>query len=325
MRAVVCNEFGPPGNVSIEVVQVPPPPGPGELQVRIEAAGVNFPDTLIVQGKYQIRPPLPFVPGAEIAAKVISAGEGVEGFEPGMPVIGMIGQGAFAEVANVRASRLMPRPTKMAAVTAAGFSMTYGTSMHALKQRAKLTAGETILVLGASGGVGLAAVELAKSMGAIVIAGASSGEKLEVARRAGADHLLDYSKGSLKEQVKELTGGRGVDVVYDPVGGDLLEEAVRATGWGGRVLVVGFASGSIPKIPANLLLLKGCALVGVFFGSFADREPEANYANFQQMFRWWEEGRLTPMISRVLDLADVKEAFDILVSRQAIGKLVLTT
>lgn len=324
MRAVVCKEFGPAETLVVEPIDLPPPE-PGHVRVRVEAAGVNFPDTLIVQGKYQVRPALPFVPGAELAGVVEAIGDGVEGYRPGMPVIGMVGQGAFADVANVRASRLLPRPAEMDPVSAAGFSMTYGTTMHALRQRARLAAGETVLVLGASGGVGLAAVELSKAMGATVIAAASSAGKLEIARRAGADHLINYGTDSLKDRVKELTGGKGVDVVYDPVGGDLLEEAVRATAWEGRVLVVGFASGAIPKIPANLLLLKGCSLVGVFFGTFRDRDPALNRRNFDEMFAWWAEGRLKPLVSRTLDLAEVVEAFRMLTAREAIGKLVLTT
>lgn len=324
MRAVICKEFGPAESLVVEEFDLPPP-GPGDVRVRVEAAGVNFPDTLMVQGKYQVRPERPFVPGAELAGVVEAVGEGVTEFAPGMPVVGMVGLGAFADVANVRASRLLRRPDKMDAVTAAGFSMTYGTSMHALKQRANLKPGETLLVLGASGGVGLAAVELGKAMGATVIAAASSDEKLEVARKAGADHLINYSTGSLKDSIKDLTNGKGVDVVYDPVGGDLLEEAVRASAWEGRVLVVGFASGAIPKIPANLLLLKGSSLVGVFFGTFRDLDPAANHENFAEMFKWFEEGKLKPLISQTMDISCVTEAFHVLISRGAIGKIVLTT
>ncbi|MEO3999406.1 NADPH:quinone oxidoreductase family protein [Mesorhizobium sp. CAU 1732] len=324
MRAVICKEFGPATSLVIEAFDLPPP-AKGHARVRVEAAGVNFPDTLMVQGKYQVKPDLPFVPGAELAGIVEAVGEGVTDIVPGMPVIGMVGLGAFADVANVRTARLMPRPATMDAVTAAGFSMTYGTSMHALKQRARLQPGETLLVLGASGGVGLAAVELGKAMGATVIAAASSAEKLEVARRAGADHLINYSTASLKDSVKELTSGKGVDVVYDPVGGDLLEEAVRATAWEGRVLVVGFASGTIPRVPANLMLLKGSSLVGVFFGTFRDRDPEKNRANFAEMFAWFEQGKLKPLISQTMELEKVVEAFDVLTSRGAIGKIVLTT
>ncbi|MCU4179628.1 NADPH:quinone oxidoreductase family protein [Bosea sp. BH3] len=324
MRAVMCKAFGPLEDLVIED-RPTREPGPGEVRVLIEAAGVNFPDTLMVEGKYQVKPPLPFTPGTEIGGVVQAVGEGVTHLAVGVPVTGMVGVGAFAEEAVVRAGRLMQRPAAMDAITAAGFSMTYGTSMHALRQRAQLRPGETLLVLGASGGVGLAAVEIGKAMGATVIAAASSAEKLDVARKAGADHVIDYTSESLKDRVKELTGGKGVDVVYDPVGGDRLEEAVRATAWEGRILVVGFASGTIPRIPANLLLLKGCSLVGVFFGTFASVDPAANEDNFRQLFVWFEEGRLKPLISRTLDLADTVEALRLLTGRSAIGKIVLTT
>lgn len=321
-RAVICREFGPADSVEIGEITLAPP-AEGEVQVRIEAAGVNFPDTLMVQGKYQVRPPLPFVPGAEMAGCVLAVGPGVTHLTPGMDVVGMVGLGAFAEAQNFKAARVLARPAAMDAATAAGFSMTYGTSMHALRQRADLKAGETLLVLGAAGGVGLAAVELGKAIGARVIACASSAEKLEVARRAGADHLINYSETSLKDAVRAICGPEGVDVVYDPVGGPLLEEAVRVTGWRGRILVVGFAGGEIPKIPANLLLLKGSALVGVFFGTFRDKEPEANLENFRQMFSWFEEGRLSPLISDRLPLDQVTTAFALLSGRKAIGKVVL--
>ncbi|UZF95444.1 NADPH:quinone oxidoreductase family protein [Bosea sp. NBC_00550] len=324
MRAVMCNAFGPLEDLVIENRNVPQP-GPGEVRIAIEAAGVNFPDTLMVEGKYQVKPALPFTPGTEIGGVVEAIGEGVTHLAVGMPVTGMVGIGAFAEAAVVRASRVMQRPAAMDAVTAAGFSMTYGTSMHALSQRADLRPGEVLLVLGASGGVGLAAVEIGKAMGATVIAAASSAEKLEVARKAGADHLINYDTESLRDRVKALTDGRGVDVVYDPVGGERLEEAVRVTAWQGRILVVGFASGTIPRIPANLLLLKGCALVGVFFGTFASVNPAASQDNFRQLFAWFEEGKLKPLISRTLDLADTVEALRLLTGRTAIGKIVLTT
>lgn len=324
MRAVICREFGPIESLVVEHFDLPPPQS-GQARVRVEAAGVNFPDTLMVQGKYQVRPDRPFVPGAELAGVVEAVGEGAGDFRPGMKVIGMVGLGAFAEAANVRASRLLRRPEGMDAVTAAGFSMTYGTSMHALKQRARLKSGETLLVLGASGGVGLAAVEIGKAMGATVIAAASSREKLKVAAEAGADHLIDYQSESVRDRVKEITGGKGADVPYDPVGGDFLEEAVRASAWEGRVLVVGFASGTIPRVPANLLLLKGCALVGVFFGTFRDKDPEANRENFEALFEWFEQGKLKPLVSRTMDISEVVSAFEVLASRQAIGKIVLTT
>ena len=324
MSAVVCNQFGPPETLVVEDRHVRPP-GPGEVRVKVEAAGVNFPDTLIIEGKYQVKPDLPFSPGSEFAGIVDALGEGVMELQVGTPVIGVVMYGGFAEEIVASASMLMPRPASMDAVTGAGFSMTYGTSMHALTQRARLRPGETLLVLGASGGVGLAAVEIGKAMGATVIAAASSPEKLEVARAAGADHLVNYATMSLKDAVKELTKGKGVDVVYDPVGGNLLEKALRATGWGGRVLIVGFASGTIPRVPANLPLLKGCSLVGVHFGPFYSGHRQANRQNFDQLFAWFEQGKLKPLISRTLDLSDAVEALNILTSRSAIGKIVLTT
>jgi NADPH2:quinone reductase len=324
MRAVVCSQFGPPETLVVE--QVPArSPRPGEVLVRVEAAGVNFPDTLIIQGKYQVRPEPPFSPGSEVAGTVESVGEGVTELQPGDPVIGMVMLGAFAEQVAVPAKLLMRRPAAMDAVIGAGFTMTYGTSLHALRQRAALQPGETLLVLGASGGVGLAAVEIGKIIGATVIAAASTLEKLEVARAAGADHLVDYTAGSLKDQVKDITRGNGVDVAFDPVGGNLLEEALRATGWGGRVLVVGFASGTIPRIPANLPLLKGSSLVGVHFGPFYKNFPEMTRQNFDELFAWHEQGRLKPLISRTMDLADAAAALEMLASRKAVGKIVLTT
>ncbi len=268
MRAVLCKSYGPPESLVVE--DVPSRPlGEGEARVRVEACGVNFPDTLIIEGKYQFKPPMPFSPGGEIAGVVTEVAPGVDGVAVDDTVIGMIGWGGFAEEAVVSADRLMQRPAAMDVVTAAGFGMTYGTSMHALKQRAQLRAGETLVVLGAGGGVGLAAVEIGKIMGARVIAAASTAEKLETARAHGADETINYAEESLKDRIKELTDGRGADVIYDPVGGDFTEQALRATNWNGRLLIIGFASGPIPKLPANLPLLKGCSIVGVFWGRSA--------------------------------------------------------
>src|SRR5690606_10679399 len=248
---------------------------------------VNFPDTLMVQGKYQVKPRLPFVPGAELAGFVESVGEGVTDFTPGTLVIGMVGQVAFADAANIRAARLLARPASMNAITAAGFNMIYGTSYYALKQRAQLKAGETLLVLGASGGVGLAAVELGKAMGATVIAAASNDEKLQHAKNAGADYLLNYGDGELKEKVKTITKGKGADVIYDPVGGDLFHQASRAIAWDGRLLVIGFASGEIPSYKVNLALLKSASIVGVFWGAWHARFPQENENNFKEMFQMY--------------------------------------
>jgi NADPH2:quinone reductase len=323
MRAVMCNDLGPLETLVVEE-RGAPQPGAGEVRVAVEAAGVNFPDVLIVQAKYQHKPPLPFSPGSEISGIVDAVGEGVASLKPGDAVLGVIGFGGFAEQAVAREEHLLRRPATMDPVTAAGFAMTYGTSMHALKQRASLKPGETLLVLGAGGGVGLAAVEIGAAMGARVIAAASSPEKLAIARAAGASDLIDYRKDSLRDRLKDLVGETGVDVVYDPVGGELFEQALRSTAWDGRVLVIGFASGTIPKAPANLPLLKGCAIVGVSLGGFRRRYPETNAANFAQLFAWHAEGRLKPHVSLTLPMSRAAEALTMLGSRSAIGKIVLT-
>ncbi len=324
MRAIVCEELGPPD--SLKLLDLPSPePGPGQVRVKVEAAGANFPDTLIIEGKYQIKPELPFSPGSEVAGTVDALGEGVTRFKIGEPVISLTGYGGFAEEILVDAERVHERPASMDPITGAGVCMTYGTSMHGLKQRANLQPGETLLVLGAAGGVGLAAVEIGKAMGAKVIAAASTAEKLEVAKKAGADEVINYTEGSLKDRLKEMTGGKGVDVVYDPVGGNLFEDALRATAWEGRVLVIGFASGTIPKAPVNLALLKGCSIVGVFYGAFRMRDPEADRENFRQLFAWHAEGKLKPLVSQVLPLEEAPQALKTLGDRGAVGKIVLKT
>ena len=323
MRAVICNSYGPPESLVVEELSSPVP-GAGEVRVAVEAAGVNFPDTLIIEGKYQHKPALPFSPGAEITGIVDAVGEGVISFKAGDAVLGVIGFGGFAEQAIAKAEHLLKRPASMDPVTAAGFAMTYGTSMHALKQRAALGPGETLLVLGAGGGVGLAAVEIGVAMGARVIAAASSAEKLAIASAAGASDLIDYKQDSLRERLKDLVGPKGVDVVYDPVGGDLFEQALRSTAWDGRVLVIGFASGVIPKAPMNLPLLKGCAIVGVSLGGFRSRHPETNAANFAQLFAWHAEGRIKPHVSLTLPMSRAGEALTMLGNRSAVGKIVLT-
>lgn len=322
MHAIICSELGPPEKLKFETLP-DAVPGPGQVLVAVEAAGVNFPDTLIIEGRYQIKPEMPFSPGGEIAGVVKSVGADVEGFAPGDPVMAMTGYGAFRDQVVVDAPALMKRPASMDAVVAAGFTMTYGTSMHALKQRARLRSGETLLVLGAAGGVGLAAVEIGKAMGARVIAAASSAEKLKAARAAGADELVNYSEQSLKDRVKELTGGSGADVVYDPVGGELFEQALRATAWQGRALVVGFASGIIPRPPVNLALLKGCSIVGVFFGEFLARQPEDNRRNFEELFEFHRVGLLKPLIGHTMPLERAAEALRLVSERKAIGKVVL--
>ncbi|MCF6751627.1 MAG: NADPH:quinone oxidoreductase family protein [Pseudomonas sp.] len=323
MKAVLCKSFGPAENLVVEEV-ASPTPKPNEILLDVHAASVNFPDTLIIEGKYQFKPPLPFSPGGEAAGVVAAIGAKVSHLKVGDRVMGLTGWGSFAEQVAVPAYNVLPIPAQMDFATAAAFGMTYGTSMHALKQRANLQPGETLLVLGAAGGVGLAAVEIGKAMGARVIAAASSAEKLDVAKQAGADELINYSAESLRDRLKELTGGQGVDVIYDPVGGQLFEEAFRSIAWNGRMLVVGFAAGGdIPALPANLPLLKGAALVGVFWGAFAQRQPQDNAANFEQLFAWHAEGRLRPLISQRFALEQTAAAIAQLGQRKAVGKLVV--
>ncbi|HUK04082.1 MAG TPA: NADPH:quinone oxidoreductase family protein [Burkholderiales bacterium] len=323
MKAVLCKQFGPPETLVLE--ELPPPkPGAGEVIVSVKAASLNFPDVLIIQNKYQMKPPLPFSPGSEFAGEVKEVGEGVKGFNPGDRVLACTGYGAFAEEVKVEALRLLPIPQGMDFNSAAAFLLTYGTSDHALRDRAQLKAGETLLVLGAAGGVGLAAVEIGKAIGARVIACASSADKLEVCRQHGADAGINYATEDLREKIKELTAGRGVDVVYDAVGGAYSEPALRSVGWRGRFLVIGFAAGEIPKIPLNLPLLKGSAIVGVFWGDFARREPKAFAESFAQLDRWFREGKLKPHVSQTFPLAKAVEALQLMAGRKAKGKIVLT-
>lgn len=324
MKALLCKALGPARDLVLEEVASPQPKG-NEVLLDVHAAGVNFPDTLIIQGKYQFQPALPFSPGAEAAGVVTAVGAKAGAFKQGDRVMALTGWGSFAEQVAVPHYNVLPIPAGLDFTTAAGFAMTYGTSMHALTQRGRLTPGETLLVLGASGGVGRAAVEIGKAMGARVIAAASSDEKLAIARTAGADDLINYTAASLKDEIKRLTEGQGVDVVYDPVGGDLTEQAVRGLAWNGRLLVVGFASGSIGKLPVNLTLLKGAAVVGVFWGAFAQRQPEDNAANFKQLFAWYAEGKLKPLVSQTYPLAEAGKAIECLAERQAVGKLVVLT
>ena len=323
MKAVLCKAFGPAETLVLEEI-ASPEAKKNEVLLQVHAAGVNFPDTLIIEGKYQFKPPFPFSPGGEAAGIVTAIGEKVSHLKVGDRVMALTGWGSFAEEVAVPGYNVMPIPPSMDFASAAAFGMTYGTSMHALKQRANLQPGETLLVLGASGGVGLAAVEIGKAMGAKVIAAASSAEKLEVAKAAGADELINYSESNLKDEVKRLTGGQGADVIYDPVGGDLFDAAIRSIAWNGRLLVVGFASGRIPELPVNLTLLKGAAVVGVFWGSFAQRQPQDNAANFQQLFAWHAEGKLKPLVSQTFPLEQAAEAINTLGQRKAVGKVVVT-
>src|ERR1700722_273077 len=292
MKAALCTHYGPPEE--LEVKDVPSPrPGKGQVVVTVRACGVNFPDVLLIQDKYQFKPALPFAPGGEIAGIVKEAGEGVTNPKPGDAVIASIGHGGFAEEALADAARCIAMPEGLDYAVASSFFITYGTSWHALRDRAVLKSGETLVVLGAAGGVGLAAVEIGHAIGARVIVGASSADKLALAAEHGADLTLDYATRDVKEGLRALTEGRGADVIYDPVGGDLAEPALRAIAWQGRYLVVGFAAGTIPKIPLNLALLKGCDIQGVFWGSFVEREPATHRANMDQIFVWTKEGKLS--------------------------------
>lgn len=324
MKAVLCKVYGPPEQLVLEEV-APLIPNKGQAVLAVKACGVNFPDTLIIQGKYQFKPEMPFSPGGEVAGIVKAVGEGVENVSVGSRVIASTGWGGFAEEVATDASQLIPIPGGMNFTTASAFVMTYGTSYHALKDRAHLQAGETLLVLGAAGGVGLAAVEIAKVMGARVIAAASSEEKLAVCREHGADETINYSSENLKERLKALTQGNGVDVVYDPVGGEYSEIALRNTAWEGRYLVVGFAAGDIPRIPLNLTLLKGCSIVGVFWGSFAAREPRRNQQNLQELLTWFQTGKISPLVSATYQLKDAAHALNAMMQRKVKGKVVLLT
>ena len=321
MRAILCKELGPANTLVIDDIPSPEP-GKGQVKVRVKAAGLNFPDTLIIEGKYQIKPELPFSPGGEMAGEVLAVGDGVQRFKPGQRVMGLTGYGAFAEEILVPENQLIPVPDGMNDHTAAAFSMVYGTSYHALKQRANIQPGETLLVLGASGGVGLAAVELGKATGATVIAAASSAEKLEVAKEAGADDLINYADEDLKDALKQRYP-KGVDVIYDPVGDRFTEAAIRNMAWNGRLLIVGFAAGDIPKIPANLALLKGCSIIGVFWGAFTQKEPQTNIQNIMELMQLFNQGKINPRISQVFPFEEYEQALAALTSRTAKGKVVL--
>ncbi len=323
MKALLCKEFGPPEKLVLEEVALVVP-GKGQVVVGVKAASLNFPDTLIIEGKYQFKPDMPFSPGSDVAGVVTRVGEGVRHYKVGDRVLGAIGWGGLSEEVATEEAKLMPLPAGLDFVTGAAFLMTYGTSYHALKDRAKIQPGETMLVLGAAGGVGLAAVELGKVMGAKVIAAASSAEKLEICRQAGADELINYSTEDLKERLKSLTGGKGVDVVYDPVGGPYSEMALRGTAWEGRLLVVGFTNGEIPRIPLNLTLLKGCSIVGVFFGSFIQRDPKAGQANFAQLIAWIKDGTIKPFVSQTYPLDQAHVALRSIADRKVTGKVVVT-
>lgn len=322
MKAALCKRLDGPEALVVEDIPVVEP-GPGEVRIRVKAAALNFFDTLITRGRYQTKPELPFSPSGEVAGVVDAVGAGVEGFEPGQRVAAYLGYGGARELVVTRAERVVPVPLGVADEVAAGISVTYGTAIHGLKDRARLQPGEKVAVLGASGGAGLAAVEIARLMGARVIAVASSPDKLAICREHGADETVDYSSGDLKDALRGLTAGKGVDVVYDCVGGPYAEPAVRATAWKGRFLVVGFAAGDIPKLPLNLLLLRGCDALGVFWGESVRRDPAGHRANMIQVLDWVAAGRLTPRIHATYPLDRICEAIAVLDRREATGKVVL--
>ena len=322
MKAIVCETFGPPSQLTLK--ELPDlTPNEKEVVVQVYACSLNFPDTLIIQGKYQYKPQLPFTPGSDIAGVIQAVGSAVTQLKPGDEVIGFVPHGGFAEQVIAPARNIFPKPPMMDYPIAASFLMAYGTSYHALKNRAALKAGETLVVLGASGGVGLAAVELGKLMGARVIACASSDEKLALCTSHGADAVINYSTDDLKQRIKELTNDKGADVVYDPVGDQYSEPALRAIAWNGRFLVVGFAAGEIPKIPLNLPLLKGCQIVGVFWGSWAMQFPNDNMQNTLELMQWYAKGKLKPHIHASYPLAETANAMEEMMSRKVKGKVVI--
>ena len=322
MKALLCKQEGTPESLVLEDLPEPTP-GPGEVRVAVRHVGINFPDCLMIEGKYQVKPPFPFAPGGEFSGVVSALGEGVTSVAVGDRVAGGSGHGALAEALIVNAAGLRKLAKGMPLAVPAAWNTTYGTSYHALKQRGQLKPGETLLVLGAAGGVGLAAVELGKAMGARVLAAASTEAKRQAALEAGADEVIDYSDGDLKEKVKALTDGRGADVIYDPVGGPLFDQCLRSVAWNGRILVVGFVGGDIPKAPINLILLKGCQVVGVFYGAFTGRERAADAENWRELNALWASGAIRPKISAHYPLAEGGKALRALMDREAIGKVVV--
>lgn len=322
MRAVVLSSYGPPPDLSVKDIPAPALK-PGYVRLRVHAVGFGFPDALMVAGKYQVKPEAPYTPGNEVAGVIIEVASDVTDFKVGARVLAMAGQGGLAEECVAPSHALIPLPGSMSMAAAAGFLVNYGTTYHALKQRANIQPGETLLVLGAAGGVGLTAIEIGKALGARVLAGASTPEKLELAKKHGADAVFNYTTDTIKAKVMEFTGDRGIDVVYDPVGADFAEQAVRAMAWNGRYLVIGFAGGKIPAIPLNLALLKGCSLVGVFWGAHTRKEPAVHAANLKALFELFESGKIKPHVTELDGLDRFTEALDVLNSRRSTGKVVI--
>jgi NADPH2:quinone reductase len=322
MKALICSQYGPPENLSVQDMP-DPQPAAGQVVVRVRAAGVNFPDALIVQNLYQFKPTPPFSPGGEMAGEVLAVGAGVTRFKAGDKVIALTIWGGFAEQVLAQEDQLIAMPPGMSFEVAGSLLLTYGTCLHALRDRAGLQPGQTVLVLGAAGGIGIASIELAKALGARVIAAASSAKKLATCRAKGADDVINYREQNLRDEIKRITGGKGVDVVVDPVGGDYAEQALRSMAWRGRYLVVGFTDGQIPRLPLNLVLLKGCAIVGVFWGDFIRREPRAAQTDLQDLMAMLEQGQIKPLISGRYSLQEAPKAILELSQRRAQGKLIV--
>ena len=325
MKAILCRGWGGPEALSFEEV-APAPLGPRQVRIRVRACGLNFADTLVIAGKYQVKPPFPFSPGIEVAGDIVESGSEVRTLRPGQRICAFLRAcGGYAEEIVADAEATIPIPDRMDYVTAASFPVAYGTSHLALTHRGHLKPGETLLVLGAAGGVGLTAVEIGKVLGARVIAAAGSADKLAVAREHGADELIDYAKESIRDRVRELTGGKGADVVYDPVGGDAFDQALRAVNWEARMLVIGFAAGRIQSVPANLVLVKNISVVGVVWGAQGERDPALVSRYLAELLRWWEQGKLKPVVSKTFPLAEAGAAMQALLSRRYPGRIVLTT
>ena len=322
VKAMVAKAWGGPESLALEDLPLQAM-SDRDVRIRIHAAGLNFPDTLMIAGKYQVKPAFPFAPGMECAGVVEAVGEKVRDLKPGDRVLATTGHGAFAEAVVTPAHNVFKIPASMSFEIAAGFPITYGTTIHALQDRGRLKPGEVLLVNGAAGGVGLNAVELGVAMGATVIGTVGSDDKAAIVKQYGAKHVINYSSESIKDRVKELTDGKGADVIYDPVGGDAFDQSLRCINWDGRLLVVGFASGRIPEAPANLALIKGCSIIGVFWGAFAAREPQKNRANFAALFSLFEQGKLKPHVSATFPLAQVPQAMQALLSRKTTGKVVI--
>jgi NADPH:quinone reductase len=323
MQAVICSKLE--GPAALTFGEMPRPTlGPKQVRIVVKAAGVNFADTLIVQGRYQVKPALPFIPGLEAAGTIAEIGPEVSGLKIGDRVMAALGIGAFAEEVVCNASCIYPMPAGMDFTEAAGFPIVYGTAQAALARRTNLRIGETLLVLGAAGGVGVAAIEVGKALGATVIAAARGADKLDVARRHGADDVIDYGGEDIRERIKAITAGRGIDVIFDPIGGDISDAAFRSLRWEGRIVIVGFAAGKIQQIPANLLLVKNISAVGLFWGEYRNRDPELVQEWFAELARWYEQGKIRPHVSHALPAARVGEAMELLLQRKSTGKIVLT-